>query len=491
MDRTQDSDSCNVGSIPAGCISFYLILEAASSDVCKFTKLTWDSWERKEGRSGLPPVCNRSEKAVFSGGEVWYSMGSSKDIKDIQYNKDNNSVVDFIKEHIRYIAAAVLFLLLIVVLVFLIGGKKDSEPPAGTESENFQKNAYPEVNELIQNYFNAYAAGDLETLMQLATPVSEKEQGYIALFSQFVERYQNMDFYTKSGLDSNSYMVSVYVEIKFEGVDTAAPGMDFFYVRTAEDGSLYIDNLYSQYNMRNKENALDTSIKNLIDKYESSDDVATMLERIQLKYVSVVESDENLANMLNITIPQAVSEWVASRAESSPGETENPDESTEGEPSEGEPTDTPPEPETEQVPEQVSENVKATSLVNVRAAADAGADKLGEVASGTILTRIGTEGEWSIVEYNGGTGYIKSEFLTTDLTSVSEGDAPASNGLPEGTEITLQETTNIRSSMNETADKVGVAYPGEKVTVVMSYAEGWTKVTWNGQTGYIKTELLQ
>ena len=418
-------------------------------------------------------------------------MGSSKDIKDIHYNKDNNTVVDFIKEHIRYIAAGVLFLLLIVVLIFFIGGKKDSGPPAGTESENFQKNAYPEVNELIQNYFNAYAAGDLETLMRLATPVSEKEQGYITLFSQFVEQYQNMDFYTKSGLDSNSYMVSVYVEIKFAGVDTAAPGMDFFYVRTAEDGSLYIDNLYSQYNMRNKENALDTSIKNLIDEYESSEDVAKMLERIQLKYVSVVESDENLANMLNITIPQAVSEWVASRAESSSGETENPGESTEGEPSEGEPTDTPSETDSEQAPEQVSENVKATSLVNVRAAADAGADKLGEVASGTILTRIGTEGDWSIVEYNGGTGYIKSEFLTTDLTSAPEGDAAASNGLPEGTEIILQETTNIRSSMSETADKVGVAYPGEKVTVVMSYAEGWTKVTWNGQTGYIKTELLQ
>ena len=67
----------------------------------------------------------------------------------------------------------------------------------------------------------------------------------------------------------------------------------------------------------------------------------------------------------------------------------------------------------------------------------------------------------------------------------------AASGLTEGTEITLSNTTNIRSSMSETADKVGVAYSGEKVTVVMSYAEGWTKVTWKNKTGYIKTDLLK
>jgi hypothetical protein len=26
---------------------------------------------------------------------------------------------------------------------------------------------------------------------------------------------------------------------------------------------------------------------------------------------------------------------------------------------------------------------------------------------------------------------------------------------------------------------------------VMSYAEGWTKVTWKNKTGYIKTDLLK
>jgi uncharacterized protein YgiM (DUF1202 family) len=57
--------------------------------------------------------------------------------------------------------------------------------------------------------------------------------------------------------------------------------------------------------------------------------------------------------------------------------------------------------------------------------------------------------------------------------------------------IELSDATNIRSEMSETSSKVGTAYKGEKVKVVMSYSDGWTKVTWNNKTGYIKTSLLQ
>ena len=45
--------------------------------------------------------------------------------------------------------------------------------------------------------------------------------------------------------------------------------------------------------------------------------------------------------------------------------------------------------------------------------------------------------------------------------------------------------------MGENADRLGVAYAGENVKVVESYAEGWSKVEWNGQTGYVKTDLLK
>ena len=44
--------------------------------------------------------------------------------------------------------------------------------------------------------------------------------------------------------------------------------------------------------------------------------------------------------------------------------------------------------------------------------------------------------------------------------------------------------------MSETSDRVGTTAIGDTIKVILSYEEGWTKVEWNGQTGFIKTELL-
>ena len=232
---------------------------------------------------------------------------------------------------------------------------------------------------------------------------------------------------------------------------------------------------------------MDTSIRNLITNFYNSDDVIELQNDIQQKYEAALSTDENLLNLCATTIPNAITEWrntiVADTAESTeevPATEEVPVTETPAEETPAE--ETPAEPATE--------TVYTTDKVNVRSGADTSADKLGSVEKGTALTRTRTEGDWSIVDYNGTTGYIKSEFLSAAAPeNVSE--TAASEALTEGTTIMLSNTTNIRSSMSETADKVGVAYAGEKVTVVMSYAEGWTKVTWKNKTGYVKTDLLK
>lgn len=428
-------------------------------------------------------------------------MDSIKNFKD---KFDLSKIIGFIKKYARYFVAGALFIVLLIVLICFTGDKKEVQETeeiqstAMTEdsealeetiiqavvSEELQENANASVNELIQNYYTAYAAGDIATLQTLATPISEREQSYITMYSEYVESYQNIVLYTKSGLDSNSYLVSVCVEIKLEGIDTLAPGLDFFYVRTNEEGKLYIDNLYSQYNSNCNEVAGDTSIQKLIAQYVSGDDVASIFKTVQENYDIALASDEKLAAFVQETIPNAISAWAEAYAqtaaevpETEVTETETPEEQE-------------PESETVDEPEATSEIVVTTDKVNVRAEASTDAEKLGSVERGASLTRTGTEGDWSIVEYDGKVGYIKSEYLTTGSSSDTN-EGTATNGIEEGTQVTLQSTTNIRSSMSETADRVGIAYPGEKVTVVMSYAEGWTKVSWDGKTGYIKTDLLQ
>ena len=131
--------------------------------------------------------------------------------------------------------------------------------------------------------------------------------------------------------------------------------------------------------------------------------------------------------------------------------------------------------------------VYVTTKVNIRDAASTDGNVVEMLEFGTELKRTGTEGDWSAVEHNGVTGYVKSEYLSTEVPQ-QDTSAPS---LSEGSTVTLNGTINIRESMSETSTKVAVGYAGDKVTVVMSYAEGWTKVNYKDTIGYIKTELLQ
>ncbi len=381
--------------------------------------------------------------------------------------------------------------------------------------------------------YTAYAAGDVATLSTLATPVSANEQSYISMFSQYVDEYQNIKCYTKPGLDEKSYLVSVSMEIKFTGVDTLAPGLDFFYVRTNESGVFYIDNLYCQYNLANQENALDTSVQNLIGEFEGQEDVIALQSEVQTRFIALqsevqtrfdeaVAADANLSAMITTTIPDAINGWVTQLAQAQPQPQEPVPEQPQEQPPqemlyavdtvnvratadtasekigslekgvaiartavEGQPQEQPPQ-----------EMLYAVDTVNVRATADTASEKIGSLEKGVAIARTAVEGEWSKVNYGGYEGYIKSEYLSAEppaADAAADAGQPADAGaaLSEGTEVQLKDTVNIRASMSEDSERIGTAYSGEKVTVIMSYAEGWTKVTWNNKTGYIKSSLLQ
>lgn len=436
-------------------------------------------------------------------------MENSK-LKDKRKKEKMNGALKFVKEHIRYFAAGALFLVLVLVLVTCAkpkdrsGGEGIENTEAVAVEEPYEVDAHEKVNLLIEQYYTAYAEGDVDMLNMIASPISANEQSYISLFSQYVDEYKNIKCYTKSGLDANSYLVSVSMEIKFAGVETTAPGLDFFYLRTNEQGFLYVDNLYSQYNLANQENALDTSVQSLIYEFENDADVIELQSQVQARYDAAVASDESLATMIQTTIPEAIAEWVTlvNAQNTQEAQAEQPTQETEAPQTDAE-SETP-----EQTDEsaQTAEKLATTDRVNVRSEASTDSDKLGTVEAGTVVTRTGVEGEWSIIDYDGQTGYIKNEYLTYDTSSEQESvdDEQSENAdsdestdeedvvnISEGTEIKLEDTVNIRSGMSETSDKVGTAYKGEKVTVVMSYAEGWTKVEWNGETGYIKSSLLQ
>ncbi len=459
-------------------------------------------------------VNNNDVKKIVNTGGGTNSQGKSG--SNVQ--NDLSSFAEFCRRNVRYLAAAGLFLVIVFLLVKgsagSSGGTKDNknnvaaastetpakapETEASSETQDFAKDAYPQINELISNYYTAYANGDLDTLAALTQNMTETEKSYISVFSQQVAQYENISCYTKSGLDDTSYIVSVCLDMRFNDIETTAPGLEFFYVRTNPDGSLYIDQRYSQFNLTKHEVALEPEVEALIEDFKQQEDVIALQNQVQTKYTEAIAADESLRVMAETTVPDVIKVWASDQAEAAKAAEEAAKAEEEAAKKAAEEEAAKKAEEEKKAAELAAAvTVFATSKVNVRAQASEEADIIGQLEAGSQTTRLEDKDGWSRIDYSNGTqGYVKSEYLSTDSNAVASNDtaeaAPAeAGGLAEGSTVTLKESVSVRESMSTDSAKVATAYAGEKVIIVMSYAEGWTKVNYNDKIGFIRTDLLQ
>ena len=138
----------------------------------------------------------------------------------------------------------------------------------------------------------------------------------------------------------------------------------------------------------------------------------------------------------------------------------------------------------------VNETVWATYSVSIRSAASTDADKLGVLVGSYSITRTGVgDNGWSKVDYNGQAGYIKSEYLTATKPADASDDAQQT---VEEKEETVYATAgvNIRAKASADADKIGTLVAGGSITRTGKTSSGWSRVDYDGQTGYIKSDYL-
>ncbi len=368
------------------------------------------------------------------------------DNNKFDFSKINiDTIMTFCRNNTRYVSAGVLTVILIVVLAVTAvnNGKSGSQEKEETKQEQmahaqdaYEVNENKELNSLISKYYELFAAGNVDELAKIATPFSDMEKSYVQMMSGYVEGYSNIDCYTKRGLEKNSYMVSATYEMKLSGAEAAVPGMEFFYVRTNEDGSLYIDNLYGTFNSEMEELETDAEVMALIEEFNNASDVKELVADFQSRYTMTIEQDENLRNMVN-TVTAGIVSWKDSYIAQ------------------------------QQAAEQAAAEQAAQQAAAEQAAAEQAAQQAAAEQAAAEQAAQQAAAEQQQQETNNGLNY-----------------------LPEGTTLTTTDAYNIRVSMSETADKVGTTAIGDTVKVVLSYEEGWTKVEWNGKTGFIKTELL-
>ena len=141
----------------------------------------------------------------------------------------------------------------------------------------------------------------------------------------------------------------------------------------------------------------------------------------------------------------------------------------------------------------VNETVWATYSVSIRSAASTDADKLDVLVGSYSITRTGVgDNGWSKVDYNGQTGYIKSEYLTTTKPAAASDSTQQTTEKKQETKETVYATAgvNIRAKASADANKIGTLAAGGSITRTGKTSNGWSRVDYNGQTGYIKSDYL-
>lgn len=72
-----------------------------------------------------------------------------------------------------------------------------------------------------------------------------------------------------------------------------------------------------------------------------------------------------------------------------------------------------------------------------------------------------------------------------------EEEAPAGEASVQNRQTRVSSTVNVRSEASTESSRLAVAYQGDTITQIESYDNGWSKVEYKGQTGYVMTEYLE
>lgn len=414
------------------------------------------------------------------------------------------TVGDWIMDHSKIIFPLVLVACVLITVVLAINANKkealekeaqqaamavaaEQALPSVDELETpqfeLEENAHPEINSLIRTYYDAQAEGDIETISSLNTYLDEIETIRVQELSKYIDSYPVLNVYTKPGLAENTYVAYVYSEVQFSDVDLPLPGMQTYYIGINDEGDYFIN-----------DGTYDDTVWNYIKEITLQDDVVDLNNKVVVEYNELLAEDEELNEFiayLKEKINEDVGEILA-QAESA--EEETPAEDTSRQEEEG------------QGAFQMIRTARATDVVNIRTSDSEEADKIDKAQVGQEFTLLEQKGNgWSRVEYNGKDAFIKSDYLeiVSEETLIVDTTAPAGETQEEEGEVLAAsdnavmgtvrviENVRVRKSASTEAESLGTVYVGDELELLMKQADGWTKINYQGQNAYVKSEYVE
>ena len=433
------------------------------------------------------------------------------------WRNEKKDIFAILGDNKKFLMPAILIVAVVLTVVIAVSANhRATEIAANTATEaesttfevteaTMEENAYPEVNALVERYYEASAAGDAEALSEIYKGLDETEILKAVATSEYIDKIDNITVYTKPGPVEGSYVAYVYNEVKLFDYDGKVPGLETLYICTDESGNLYING-----------DIADAGELDYIKQISVQADVIDLNNKVASRYNEMVSGDEALAELLTKMrsgVQVSVGEALATSEATTPDDSAAEEVSTE---------------ETEPDKTTITTRIiKATDVINIRSSDSETADILDKTTKGQEFKELeALANGWSKVEYKGKEAYVKTEFfevVSEETTVVDNSDesadetddasaaasssastdssaAASSSASTESStkvssaktgKMTLTDSVKFRKGQSTDSEAITTIYAGSTVNVIEQYASGWAKIEYNNKTGYVKSEFLQ
>ena len=148
---------------------------------------------------------------------------------------------------------------------------------------SFAADNVPEVSTVLEQYYTALGARDINGLFAVTDNLTAEEQAQIEAESD-VESYGDVKAYTISGPSDGTYITFVSSRCKYLGINQTLPMLSEYYLYTKEDGSLKImDDTDS-----------DAAVTEAMKAALENEEVKNLIEQVQNDYQNALDADASL-----------------------------------------------------------------------------------------------------------------------------------------------------------------------------------------------------
>ncbi len=153
----------------------------------------------------------------------------------------------------------------------------------GSTTVPMEVNAYPEVNALVNSYLTATVSCDAAILKSIVTnPAEFDDMTALQARAQFIQGYTNVQCYTKTGPETDSFVVFVVSNTTIANIATAP--MDFM--------TLYVQKTENGYVINN--NTLTDDITGYINSVKQDSDIQQVMQEVTNYNTQAVANDADL-----------------------------------------------------------------------------------------------------------------------------------------------------------------------------------------------------